>query len=379
MVVTVVATAFVGTGCATSTDQKARTVVSNDAPGYHTAAASSRTSNATNRGRRHASQTPTLAKAARKISPHRAAVDLSRPLTPRLKRNPKATRADHVVVVGDAAIFIDVDPDSSPAVATHAKVWCARSAEMLVRYFGQFSVPSLEIEVRNRGWGAVGFGQHYAGERLVIRAGDGTDIEDLKRDWVMTHEMFHTAFPSLDRKHRWMREGLSTYLESVVRTQAGVIGEAEVWRRWADRMPSGLPGPREGGLDHTRSWGSVYWGGTLFWLLVDVRIREETGNRLSLQDALATILREGGQARRVWPMKKVLRVGDRATGTRALSRTYAEMAASPYREDLDTLWTKLGVRVRGSEVSYDDGAPLAHIRRALLAKKYDLNALLPVR
>lgn len=249
---------------------------------------------------------------------------------------------------------------------------------MMVRYFGRFPVPDLVLEIRKRGSGGIGFGQHFYGERVVIRAGRGTDAKDLREDWVMPHELFHTAFPYLPRKHRWMREGLSTYLESVLRAQAGVIPAEAVWRRWDDRMPYGLPSAGEPGLEKNRSWGSVYWGGTFFWFLVDMRLRAETNNRVTLQTALATIVADGGNARHEWPMRKVLRAVDAATKTRVFSRTYKEVAAAPYAGDLDALFAKLGVRVREGTVTYDDTAPLAHVRRQMLAQKYDLNALLPL-
>ena len=320
------------------------------------------------------------------MAPRRSLEHVSVPLVDPNKGAPKRARdagkrkqSTHVLATDNAAIFVDVDPASSATVRRHARVWSARSAEMMVRYFGAFPVPTLDLEIRKSGGGSVGFGQHFAGERVVIRAGSGTTVEDLRRDWVMPHEMFHTAFPSLDRRHRWMREGLSTYLESVIRAQAGVIDADTVWKRWEDRLPYGLPGKGEGGLDHTQSWGSTYWGGTLFWFLVDIRIREQTGNRRSLQDALVAILAEGGHARWEWPMKRVLRAGDKATGTNVFSTTYAEVAAEPYGGDLDAIFAKLGVTVAGGEVTYDDAAPWAQTRKAMLAPKYSLDALLPLR
>ena len=36
---------------------------------------------------------------------------------------------------------------------------------------------------------------------------------DLEQDWVMTHEMCHLAFPSMDEKYVWLGEGLASYLE----------------------------------------------------------------------------------------------------------------------------------------------------------------------
>ncbi len=290
----------------------------------------------------------------------------------------RARRADAVLAPPTGKIYIDVDRRSGAAVKRHAARWSARSAEMMVRYFGRFPVPDLDVEIRRSGYGGVGFGQHFGGESVVIRVGEGADAEDLRRDWVLPHEMFHTAFPSLAKRHRWMREGLSTYLESVIRAQAGVVSPESVWRRWDDRLEVGLPGPGEGGLENTRSWGSVYWGGTFFWFLVDVRLRVETNNRVSLQNALVQILASGGRARKTWPIEKVIRAGDRATGTRVFSKTYQDVGLNPYRGDVSTLFDKLGVSVWGADVTYDETAPWAHVAKELLRQKYDLNALLPL-
>lgn len=308
-----------------------------------------------------------------------ALVERSPALSSKVKRRARKRGADFVLKPPSGVLFVKVDPSSSATVQRHAKTWAARSTEMMVRYFGRFPVPDLLLEIRKRGSGGVGFGQHFYGERVVIRAGSGTDEKDLREDWVMPHELFHTAFPYLPRKHRWMREGLSTYLESVLRAQAGVISADAVWRRWDDRMPYGLPGPGEAGLEKNGGWGSVYWGGTFFWFLVDVRLRAETNNRVTLQHALASIVADGGNARREWPMRKVIRAVDAATQTKVFSQTYRDVALNPYAGDLESLFARLGVRVEGRSVIYDDSAPLAHVRRQLLAQKYDLNAILPLQ
>jgi hypothetical protein len=45
---------------------------------------------------------------------------------------------------------------------------------------------------------------------------------------------------------------------------------------------------------------------------------------------------------------------------------YAEWKDKPVKVDLDALWSKLGVSLNGKEVVYNDGAPLAGARKAIV-------------
>lgn len=291
----------------------------------------------------------------------------SRSVSPRVKVVDEST-----VMAAGAELSVEIGPAASPVSRRAALAWVRRAAQLVVGYYGRFSVEKLDVEIVTGGSRALGWGQHFWGKRIEIHAGQQTTLADVERDWVMVHEMMHTAFPSLERKHRWMREGLSTYLEDVVRAQAGVVSEEEVWRRWRDRMPHGVPRPGTRGFDTDAGWGVTYWGGALFWLLADVRIREQTNGNKSLRDALQAVLEAGGTSRWVWKIDKAMRIGDRATGTRVLRDLYADLGTRYTAVDLEALFKRLGVQERGGDVSFDNDAELAAVRRALLAKNPDL-------
>src|SRR5205085_2418134 len=112
---------------------------------------------------------------------------------------------------------------------------------------------------------------------------------DLDSDWRMTHEIIHLAFPNMADEHRWIEEGISTYVEPVARAQAGQLPPEAVWKEFARDMPQGQPDSGDQGLDNTHTWGRTYWGGALFCLAADVQIREKTSNRKGLRDALRAI------------------------------------------------------------------------------------------
>jgi hypothetical protein len=142
-------------------------------------------------------------------------------------------------------------------------------------------------------------GVHPAFTRVYV--GQLTSDTDLKNDWVMRHEMVHYAFPSMPEEHHWIEEGIATYVEPLARLEAGEIGAVKVWGDLVEGLPYGLPGPGDEGLDYTHTWGRTYWGGAMFCLLADVRIRRETHDRYGLRDALRAIVNAGGNIEVTWP------------------------------------------------------------------------------
>ncbi len=227
----------------------------------------------------------------------------------------------------------------------------------LQAYFGRLPFDGLEVVVvpYERGRSGVS-GQSGGSVRYVPDASD---------DWVLTHELVHTAFPNLPSRNHWLEEGLATYVEPIARHRAGQVSEDHVWLDLVRGLPAGLPRPGDQGLDRTHTWGRTYWGGALFCFLADIELRRSSAGRMGLEHALRGVLAAGGDARVSWSIERALEVGDAATGTRVLGEHYAAMRADPYPIDLDDLFRDLGVRVRGRRVDYDDDAPLASVRRAI--------------
>lgn len=244
--------------------------------------------------------------------------------------------------------------------------WIAKSAELVSEYYGRFptrevSVMVLPVE------GAAIFGMELGngGASILLFIGQELGADALAADWVMVHELFHLGFPTLERRHLWFAEGLSTYQGPITRTRAGLMTDEELWLGLLHGVPLGLPSAGGDGLDGTSSWGRTYWGGALFCLLADVAIRSRTHNARSLDDAARAIQRAGGDTSARWSIGRTLRVGDRATGGRTLRDLYGEHGARAAPVDLQAFWRRLGVRAAGDGVELDDDAEWAHVRRAI--------------
>jgi len=245
--------------------------------------------------------------------------------------------------------------------------WVDASARAVSAYYGRFPMRSaLVLLVASRGrW--VGSGRTLAGGggTVLVRVGERAPLEAYRADWVLVHEMIHLTFPSVTRDQDWAEEGIATYAEPFARVRAGLVDEAVAWRGLIEGLPNGQPEGGDRGLDHTHTWGRIYWGGALFWFLADVEIRKRTQNRFGLEHALRGVIDAGGSNASRWPLVEVLSAGDRATGAPVLRELYAEMCSSPHPVDLDALLKSLGVSLSGGHVTFDDKAPLADVRRAI--------------
>ena len=250
--------------------------------------------------------------------------------------------------------------------------WIKTSAEAAIAYFGHFPVAKVGLLVIATDGGGIGGGTTFgfAGSAIRIHVGRSAGADAFANDWRLVHEMVHLALPRIEPRDNamWMMEGSATYIEPIARVLAGHWSEAAVWSDSLDGMPKGQPRAGDGGLDDHPDWGRSYWGGAGFWLLADVGIREKTGNKMGLIDALRGVNRDSGGNGAEWSEARVMEAGDRATGTHVLSDLYAQMKDKPVTLDLDGLFARLGVARRDGQMEFDEHAPEAAIRRAIVGK-----------
>ena len=273
------------------------------------------------------------------------------------------------VAIGKSTFDVAFAPGAFELPPSVIIEWIATSARTVAAYYGRFPVDHVKVLVVPVEGAGVRSGTAFAyrGSAVRIMLGRAVTEKQLADDWIVVHELVHLAFPSVATEHHWIEEGLATYIESIARVQAGRLSAEQIWRDFVRSMPKGLPAADDKGLDHTPTWGRTYWGGAMFCLLADVQIREQTHNRLGLQDALRAIVAAGGNMEQDWPLERALHSADAPIGSPVLENLYDQMKAAPVAVDLPQLWQRLGVELRGDNVVFDDSAPLAAVRRAITA------------
>ncbi|HEY3929332.1 MAG TPA: hypothetical protein VGL89_13245 [Candidatus Koribacter sp.] len=273
--------------------------------------------------------------------------------------------------IGGGTIDVTLPADPGDLSQQYLMTWVHRAADAVTTYYGRFPVKHLTLKISADDRNGVHHGTTYPdqGGLIVISVGRGMKKNDFDEDWMLTHEMIHLAFPSMAHRQHWIEEGISVYVEPVARVQAGELSVNEMWFETMRDMHQGEPEPGDEGLDHTHTWGRTYWGGAMFCLMADVRIREQTHNQQGLQDALRAVMEHQGIITEDWEIERAFEIGDHATGTTVLMDLYKEMRDKPDPVDLDALWKKLGVRMEGKTAVFDPKAPDAAIREAITRKK----------
>lgn len=279
--------------------------------------------------------------------------------------------SSRTLTIGGASIQLDFGPGAVDLPPEHITAWVRNAAQSVSVYYGRFPVARdrilVEFDSGGRGvrhgttWGGVGGFPAFT----RIHVGEHTTQQDLDGDWMMTHELLHTGFPSMDDDHHWIEEGLAVYVEPIARVQNGLLRPEKIWGDMVRDMPQGDPQPGDRGLDQTHTWGRTYWGGAQFCLLADVTIRKQTHNRKGLEDALRRIVAAGGTINQDWPIEKAFAIGDQATGTHVLTDLYGQMKDKPVPVDLEALWKELGVDRTADGVRLDNSVPFAGIRLAI--------------
>ena len=277
--------------------------------------------------------------------------------------------------IGGATLQVDFAAGqldlSQDAILAHIQM----AARAIVAYYGRFPVRRDRILIvpwpdRDGVGGGTTWGDMAGFPAMTrIHIGQHATQADLNDDWMMTHELVHTAFPDLPDDQHWMEEGLAVYVEPLARVMTGELTAQKVWHDMMRDMHQGEPQAGDQGLDHTHSWGRTYWGGAMFCLVADVAIRQQTHNRKGLRDALRAIVEHGGTIDHKWDLPKALAIGDAATGTHVLSEQYAKWKDAPVKVDLEKLWAELGVRLDGDQIELVSSAPLASVRQAITGEQ----------
>ena len=263
------------------------------------------------------------------------------------------------------------------AQQARAEHWVARAAQNVTMLYGRFPVESVQVIVaptsRGRGpvpWAYVSRGGG-AGVHLFI---DPTRApEEFERDWSLTHEMSHLFLPYITVRDAWLFEGLPTYLQNVLMVRGGAINEHEGWSRLITgfqrgaRVSAGLSVAQASERIAVRgNYLRVYWAGAAMMLEADLRLRESTQGRQSLDTAMAGLAECCLAPERRWSAEELIATLDRITGTRVFGDVVREQFGSEEFPDFERVLVRAGVTVKDGEVVLDPAAPGAPFREAVM-------------
>src|SRR5258708_7498791 len=115
------------------------------------------------------------------------------------------------LLIGKARIYIMIEGGALLLPAQDVFRWVKSAAESVTAYYGRFPVPQVLIRITPFEGRGVRNGMTFGdrGGQITIRVGNQTSPSEFASDWMLTHEMVHLAFPSVDEKHHWIEEGIA--------------------------------------------------------------------------------------------------------------------------------------------------------------------------
>lgn len=262
--------------------------------------------------------------------------------------------------------------------------WLTAAARAQTSLWDGFPVPRAQIVVRPvKSNEPVPFGetQRGGGPAVVLRVGDEAADADFARDWVAVHEFAHLGMPAIADGDAWLAEGFVQYYTEVLMGRAGLLDGRGAWQEIVDGFARGA---RSGGgrslaaesaeMERAHTYHRVYWGGAAIALFLDVELRRESGGSLSLDHAMREVrraFRTGDAARRAdaIPAAAIVAHLDAWLGRPLFTEVASRhLAATEFPETAATL-ARLGVVVgKGRVTGFDDAAPDAAVRRAILGE-----------
>ena len=267
--------------------------------------------------------------------------------------------AAHHHAWGSRSIEVAIAPGLGSAAAISA--WVDAAARDVAAYFGQYPVPRALVLVLGpaRAW-RRGRTLGNGGASIPIWVAPTTAGAALAADWCSSTRWCASGFPYLPARARWLEEGFATYVEP----------HRPRRQRAAQRLrglggPAGRPAPgrpRQGGIAASTfaDMGEHVLGRRAFCFLADVAIRERTGDKRSLRDALRGVQAAGARIAVRWPLERTLAAGDaRHRHAPCCASSTTRMGRDAWTWTSTTCGAGWASRARAGSVTFDDKAPLA--------------------
>lgn len=282
-------------------------------------------------------------------------------------------------------VVLDAPLAASPA---GLRAWITDAADTVALLYGTFPRDRLQVVVVpvDGGYGTVYFGAagRGGGPGVYILMDDDARDDELPGGWTTVHELLHHGMPFVDEA--WMGEGWVSYYTEVMRTRMGHRSEQEGWQELYEAFVRGKNGNRPMTLARTSqlmhrtfAYQNVYWGGAAIAFFIDVALREDSGGKVSLDDAVQELRRCCGDARHRWSAQTLLEKLDTWYGKPLFTRIADEHLQSEAFPPVEATLQRLGISIEHDRVMLDDDHPGAAHRRAIMAPRTDRAATARLR
>ena len=211
-------------------------------------------------------------------------------------------------------------------------------------------------------------------DQINFYVNPGASAKELKRAWTGYHELAHLLIPYQGSGDAWFSEGLASYYQYILQARSGIIDERAMWqnlydgyqRGVADNRFSDMP-LREVSNDMRREGGfmRVYWSGAWYFLAADVRLRQQSRGRLSLDKALGKLNRCCADDSLSIPV--IVQKLDELNRVMLFQSLYDELVVSREVPPYEPIFSSLGISIEDGRVHLQQQGPGVMIRSGIVS------------
>jgi len=196
--------------------------------------------------------------------------------------------------------------------------------------------------------------------------------EQLISEWTGYHELAHLLIPYRGWGDTWFSEGLATYYQGFLQARSGVISEQDAWQKLYEGFRRGQAESRFSGqalrdvsasMREEGGYMRVYWAGAWYFLAIDIRLRQQSGGRLTLDLALRKL--NDCCADQHLSVPDMVSKLDELNEVLLFQRLYDQVDASTQMPAFENLFASVGVSVVDGKVVLQQEGPGALLRQQM--------------
>lgn len=200
--------------------------------------------------------------------------------------------------------------------------------------------------------------------------------KELESEWTGYHEFAHLLIPYRGWGDTWFSEGVATYYQGLLQARSGVITEQQAWQSLYDGFMRGHAEVQFDGqtlrevsasMREEGGFMRVYWSGAWYFLAIDIRLRQQSGGRQTLDMALQR-LNECCADQHLSVPEMVVKL-DELNEVLLFQRLYDQVDASMQVPSFDSLFASVGVSVADGVVVLQQEGPGAQLRQQMTRPK----------
>jgi hypothetical protein len=257
--------------------------------------------------------------------------------------------------------------------------WLTRAVHNLHTLDVPWEADRVQIVLLPRALHGVGVGFGLAsrggGRSALFLIDPRGSPEEFSSDWQATHELVHMVHPVFYDADAWLREGIATYYQEILRARGGTQTEEEAWRHLRSGIANGnlqrsgrSLASESAQMQTSHAYTRVYWWGAALVFLADVTLHQ---HGKSMDVAIAGLRRAAAsQPSRAWSAQEAARVMDEATGVSVWQSMIQDASSATDYPEVETQFRSLGVFPGPSgTITLHEDAFLSRVRQRIARRR----------